>query len=1231
MPHPHVTILLLDDSTEDRVAYRRYLQSDPHYSYTIIDANSAEIALEYCRKSPPDLMLLDYLLSDMDGLEFLEQLQQFIPIPTLPILMITGQGNENVAVQALKNGVKDYIIKDQITCDDLCHRVHLVLEQIFLVRQIQQQQEQQQLVANVALRILQFLNLDDILTTAVAEVSRCLKADRVVVYQFLPLGGGRIIAESVLPSWSSCLGLYLGSHCFPEEQKQQYRHRKQRGIANIYQAELANCHIELLEEWQIKSSLITPILLNDDNEPISTSKVHLWGLLIVHQCANFRKWTEGEFNVLRGIGVQLAIAIRHGELYDQAQKELQKRQKIEQALTQERNFISAVLGSVAALIIVLDRQGRIVRFNQACEQLTEYSTQELEGKYFWDFLILPEEQQQIRVVFQNLCKGECSDRHDNYWVTKRGNRRLISWSNTILSDQHGEIEYIIATGLDITEREQIEAELRSLNQQLEDRVQGRTLALQYTNERLQQEISDRKEAEQELLEQKSFLYRIIDANPSWIFVTNLQGKVLLVNETMARFYSKKISDIIHKKLDEIPAPIQQNSSQQMSPLFTAQIPEETRQNFELSMITTTGEERYFQGVKFLLTDAEGQVKGRLGIVSDITERQLIENALQQQIEREQLLNTVTQRLRESLNLQDILNKAANETYKILQSDRMLIYQIMEDNRGKVIAETCSPGCICLFDHVFDMETFPVSCYQQYRQGKIYNLADRSLKTEPICLQEFMETYQIQAKLVVPIVQNDRLWGLLVAHQCFQPRQWQPWEINLLQQLASQLAIAIQQSELYQKLKIELKERQETELQLQTTNEQLKLTNQALAQATRLKDEFLANMSHELRTPLNAILGMSEGLLEEVYGSLTEKQRRSLTIVQRSGQHLLELINDILDLAKIESGQVKLEMSAVSLYQLCDYSLAFIRPQAHKKRMQLITELLPKDCIVFLDQRQIRQVLINLLSNAVKFTPEGEKITLRVRIESNPKTPEACPNLDVSEMLVFEVEDRGIGIAPSDQDKLFQSFVQLDNRLSRTHSGTGLGLAMVRRITELHQGCVSVSSNLDQGSCFTVKIPYRTSQLPGEDLAIVAGSPLRTLGLRDIHPPPTISLANSPLVLLAEDNESNIIMVSEYLDCKGYRVLVAKNGLEAIEITQQQRPELILMDISMPEMDGLTAICQIRANSEIATIPIIALTALAMPGDEERCLAVGANAYLTKPIRLVKLLETIQNLLSIKRS
>ena len=260
-----------------------------------------------------------------------------------------------------------------------------------------------------------------------------------------------------------------------------------------------------------------------------------------------------------------------------------------------------------------------------------------------------------------------------------------------------------------------------------------------------------------------------------------------------------------------------------------------------------------------------------------------------------------------------------------------------------------------------------------------------------------------------------------------------------------------------------------------------------------------------------------------------------------------------------------------------------------------------------------------------------KITLRVRIESSPQTAETSPDLDVSEMLVFEVEDRGIGITPSDQDKLFQSFVQLDNSLSRTHAGTGLGLAMVRRITELHQGCVSVSSKLGEGSCFSVKIPYITPRPPGENLGTVVGSPSKTPGLGDIHPPLTIPLANSPLLLLAEDNESNIIMISEYLDCKGYRVVVARNGLEAIKIAQQQQPELILMDISMPKMDGLTAIGQIRANSEIATIPIIALTALAMPGDEERCLAVGANAYLTKPIRLVQLSETMQSLLSTQRS
>lgn len=285
----------------------------------------------------------------------------------------------------------------------------------------------------------------------------------------------------------------------------------------------------------------------------------------------------------------------------------------------------------------------------------------------------------------------------------------------------------------------------------------------------------------------------------------------------------------------------------------------------------------------------------------------------------------------------------------------------------------------------------------------------------------------------------------------------------------------------------ISDRKQAEANLQMTNEKLIATNHELERMTRLKDEFLATMSHELRTPLNAIMGISEGLMDEVFGKLNSKQLSSLATVRKSGAHLLELINDILDVAKIEAGMFTLDLSAVCLELLCNSTVNFIKHLATRKNIKLSLHIDPlTPAMITVDERRMRQILINLLSNAVKFTPAQGKVNLDVQMISMSlvrdhddhfcAANEAIANVDLSEAngqiheIWFTVSDTGIGIAESDVDKLFQPFVQIDSNLNRQYAGTGLGLNLVKRLTELHGGHVSVSSQLDQGSSFIVKIP-----------------------------------------------------------------------------------------------------------------------------------------------------------------
>jgi CheY-like chemotaxis protein len=257
-----------------------------------------------------------------------------------------------------------------------------------------------------------------------------------------------------------------------------------------------------------------------------------------------------------------------------------------------------------------------------------------------------------------------------------------------------------------------------------------------------------------------------------------------------------------------------------------------------------------------------------------------------------------------------------------------------------------------------------------------------------------------------------------------------------------------------------------------------------------------------------------------------------------------------------------------------------------------------------DERRIRQVLINLLNNAIKFTALGGKITLSVQVsESDAAHPEAeC-------CVCFSVQDTGIGIASEDLPQLFQPFTQIDSRLNRKYEGTGLGLVLVKQIVELHGGSVSVDSIVDRGSCFSFSLP--------QTLAILADSDISPLDLLTPKPP------SEPLILLAEDNELNIETFSRYLTAKGYRLILAYNGQEAIDLAHIYQPDLILMDIQMPDMDGIAAIQYLRQESQLTHIPIIAITALATTYDRDKCLAIGANEYLAKPLKLKELHQTIQ--------
>ena len=324
---------------------------------------------------------------------------------------------------------------------------------------------------------------------------------------------------------------------------------------------------------------------------------------------------------------------------------------------------------------------------------------------------------------------------------------------------------------------------------------------------------------------------------------------------------------------------------------------------------------------------------------------------------------------------------------------------------------------------------------------------------PAAERKFFSGEAVRSVLLLPVREGERWHGFIGFADAVRSRVWDPSEVMLLKTAAEMIGVFLDRRRIGRALE---EERLRLVERVAERTGELERANRELTRAARSKDEFLANMSHELRTPLTAVLGMTEALRDRVYGELNDKQLRALETVERSGAHLLALINDILDISRIEAGKLELEILPVSLARVCEAGLRMVRGPAEKKRVTLVSRLEADPGAFPADERRLRQILVNLLSNAVKFTPEGGMVTLTVAGDS--------------ERIRFSVRDTGIGIAPEDMERIFEPFTQLDGGFSRFQEGTGLGLALVRRLIHLHGGDLSVESEPGEGSVFTVALP-----------------------------------------------------------------------------------------------------------------------------------------------------------------
>jgi PAS domain S-box-containing protein len=1182
-----IAILIVDDLESDRDSYKRYLQSDRDSTYKVLEAETLEEGLELWRSQKPNIALIDLNLPDGDGLEFLAAINEVSRGERTPVIMLTGQGDEKKAVKSIKSGASDYLVKGDISAKLLSNTIKQVLRETTLNRQLWRSQQQQTVIAEIALRIRESLDLAEISNAIVREVRQFIKADRAVVYQFNPDMSGTIVAEDIIAPWQPCLNIQVADTCFRDNLGGTYRDGKFFVANDIYQANLTDCHLQLLERFQVRANLVVPILLPNADQRI------LWGLLIVHQCSTARIWQDSDILLLQQLSVQLAIGIQQALTYQQVQTELAERKRAEallltkQAEIEERNAllektsadlectIEELRVSAEDLIyqqrqleyeqiryqnlfnfapdgyLVTDPVGRILEANQVILDLLEVDRDYIVERFLAIFVAAHDQE-----IFFNRLGYILS--HDNSAVTweitlnpyqsEAFPAEIILTKNINPANQNIQLLWIIRN---ISDRKRAEQELLQLNQSLEAKVIERTQELWKLN-KLQRAILDGTD------------YAIISNNLNGIIQTFNAGAEKMLGYSMEEVIGKFTPEIFHDPqeiIDKI-AKASKILGKDIGEGFEALIYMASQGLIDEEWINIRKDgSRFPISISVtVLKDNNDQPIGTLSVRKDISDRKLAEESLRESEKR----------------FASLASAAPVAIFQINQHNECTyVNDFWSQITGQETSMALGYGWLQTI-HPDDREQIYRQWTQAIGQQTYYQGEGRCIKSDgTICF------FYCQA---IPEVDQD---GVFTGY------------IGTL---------------------TDISDRKQTEIQLQAINEEL-------LRATKLKDEFLANMSHELRTPLNSILGMSESLKDEILGSMNEKQLKAITTIESSGEHLLSLINDILDLSKISSGMMALDIASVSVRDLCNTSLSFVKQQAFQKSIQIHSYIPPYINNINIDERRIKQVLINLLTNAVKFTPRQGQVSLLVSVGSGDtwqggaSIPQQL-KFQNEPTIVFQVVDTGIGIATKNLSQLFQPFVQIDSSLNRQYEGTGLGLALVKQIVELHGGQVMVESEIGKGSRFTVALPYTMSQSCTSESAPIA----TTLQSQDVNPENEPESAIAPLILLAEDNEANIQTFSAYLIAINYRVIIARNGEEAVAIAKANSPDIILMDIQMPIMDGLEATKQIRLDPNLINIPIIALTALAMEGDREMCLASGANAYLSKPIKLKALADSIRSIL-----
>ena len=855
-------------------------------------------------------------------------------------------------------------------------------------------------------------------------------------------------------------------------------------------------------------------------------------------------------------GWLIAIAIATGMWWNQKQKILQSEERLR-----------SLLQHTKVGMILFDTSAQVLASNQAALDLLNVTEEELRWRStqaIWRFfdedgtLLAPHD-----FPLERVLRGGCPVDTAIIGIEIPGNNdcRWIAIHFIPQFSKNGQIQRVVGTLIDITQQKRAEAALQQSNlryQNLANNIPGMIYQIvMQPDQRLQ------------------FTY----VSSACTEILGLEPRELLLNIDL-------VWKFIHP--DDIQ-PLQQTFVKSA----------ETFDLWDFTWRVKVAEQtKWLHGVSRPVKRSDGVIAWD-GLITDITDRILSEERLRKSVERERSIARVIQRMRQTLKLERIFSATTEELRDALHCDRVVIYRLSTDPRRQVASESVANGWNSIVDQcpnaaqVFTPHWFQVRESTDTMGVSYCNVADiyqAGLADKDLACLEHL---QARAYLSVPIFRGHQLWGFLVAYHNGAPHIWDSAEVKIMLQIGNQLGVAVQQAEL-----LEQTQQQAAELQ------QAKEAGDA---ANRAKSEFLANMSHELRTPLNAILGFTQLMGRD--RSLSTEYQEYIEIISRSGEHLLTLINNVLEMSKIEAGRIALNETVFDLYRLLDNLRLMLKLKANSKGLALIfehTATVPR--YIRSDEGKLNQILINLLSNAIKFTQSGH-VTLRI---------DAAPAAsDSAFYLIFEVEDTGIGIAATDLASIFEAFGQTEAGV-KAKEGTGLGLAISQRFAHLMGGHISVISTPHRGSSFTLTIQVEPTAPPmdsnwGTTPATIVGIAPEQANLR---------------MMIVDDDPINRKLLAKLLSALKFEVKEAANGLEAIAVWQEWQPHLIWMDMQMPEMDGIEATKQIKTSSTHHPTIIVALTASVFEEQRQKILAAGCDDFIRKPFKKEEILSCIAKYLRV---